>query len=212
MHSATIADHQHHHEPPTSGGALTRVALDATLHCLAGCAIGEVLGMIVGTALGLSDAQTVALAVGLAFAFGYGLTSLPLLRAGMAFSAVVPIALASDTLSIATMEVVDNAIMVAIPGAMTAGLGSLLFWGSLSFSLVVAGAAAVPVNRRLISRGKGHAVVHATGIHGGPSPRAVAVAAAIAFVFGSSVLLAELASGSDRPDAGHAAAAVGVEL
>jgi len=207
MHAATVTDHQHHHEPPMSGSALTRVALDATLHCLAGCAIGEVLGMIVGTALGLSGPQTVALAVGLAFAFGYGLTSLPLLRAGMALSAVVPIALASDTLSIATMEVVDNAIVVAIPGAMAAGLGSLLFWGSLSFSLVVAGAVAVPVNRRLISRGKGHAVVHATGIHGGPSPRAVAVAAVIAFVFGSTVLLAELASGSDPPDASHAAAA-----
>src|SRR6185436_2972338 len=116
---------------------------------------------------------TVVLAVALAFLFGYGLTSLPLLRAGMAVSAVVPIALASDTLSIATMEIVDNAIVLAIPGAMEAGLGSLLFWGSLSFSLVVAGVVAVPVNRWLIARGKGHAAVHETGIHGGPSPRVV---------------------------------------
>ena len=208
MHAATKTDHEHQaHDVPTSGSALTRLALDATLHCLTGCAIGEVLGMVIGTALGLSAPATVALAIGLAFVFGYGLTSLPLLRAGMALSAVIPIALASDTLSIATMEIVDNAIMLVIPGAMEAGIGNVLFWGSLSFSLVVAGAVAVPVNRRLISRGKGHAVVHETGIHGGPSPRAVAVAASIAFVFGSSVLLAELLSGSDHPNPGHAARA-----
>jgi hypothetical protein len=189
---AAAGTHHHHHELPESGTALTRVAIDATLHCLTGCAIGEVLGMIVGTALGLSALGTVALAVGLAFVFGYGLTSLPLLRAGMALSAVVPIALASDTLSIATMELVDNAIVLAIPGAMEAGVGNLLFWGSLSFSLVVAGVVAVPVNRWLIGRGKGHAVVHETGIHGGPSPRTVAVAAAVAFAFGSAVLAAEV--------------------
>src|SRR3954464_13042733 len=134
--------HTHHHEMPTKGSALTRVAISATLHCLTGCAIGEVLGMIVGTALGLGTPATVALSVALAFVFGYGLTSLPLLRAGMALSAVVPIALASDTLSIATMELIDNAIVVAVPGAMDAGLGSLLFWGSLAFALVVAGIAA----------------------------------------------------------------------
>src|SRR5688572_29704010 len=125
----------HHHELPTSGRALDAVALSATLHCLTGCAIGEVLGMVIGTALGFSEWGTVALAVTLAFLFGYALTSLPLLRAGLAFSAVVPIALASDTLSIAVMEVVDNALMLGIPGAMEAGLGSLLFWGSLSFAL-----------------------------------------------------------------------------
>jgi hypothetical protein len=182
----------HHHDMPTAGPALTRVALSATLHCLTGCAIGEILGMLVGTAVGHSDLATILLAVVLAFAFGYGLTSLPLLRAGLALSVVVPIALASDTLSIATMEVVDNAIVLAIPGAMEAGLGDLLFWGSLAFALVVAGAAALPVNRRLIARGRGHAVVHETGIHGGPSPRLAGAAAAVAFVFGSAVLLAEL--------------------
>jgi Domain of unknown function (DUF4396) len=182
----------HHHAMPTEGSALTAVAVSATLHCLTGCAIGEVAGMVIGTALGLSNLATVALAVTLAFVFGYGLTSLPLLRAGLAFSAVVPIALASDTLSIATMEIVDNAIMVAIPGAMEGGLDSLLFWGSLSFSLVVAGAIAVPVNRWLIARGRGHAAVHETGIHGGPPVRVVAYAAAAAGIFGAAVLLAEL--------------------
>ena len=116
--------------------------------------------MAIGTAIGLSDLGTIALAVALAFLFGYGLTSLPLLRSGMALGAVIPIALASDTLSIATMEIVDNLIMLTIPGAMDAGLGSLLFWGSLAFALVVAGVVALPVNRWLIARGKGHAVVH----------------------------------------------------
>ncbi len=189
-------EQHHHHEMPDSGGALTRVALSATLHCLTGCAIGEVLGMVIGTALGFSDLGTVALAVALAFVFGYALTSLPLLRAGMTVAAVIPIALASDTLSIATMEIVDNAIMLAVPGAMEDGIGSTLFWGSLSFALVIAGAVAVPVNRWLIGRGKGHAVVHETGIHGGPSPRVVGIVAALAFVFGSAVLLAEIVDGS----------------
>jgi Domain of unknown function (DUF4396) len=183
------AAHPHdrtHHEP------LDAVALSATLHCLTGCAIGEVLGMVLGTALGLSNWPTVALSVVLAFAFGYGLTSLPLLRAGLALTAVVPIALASDTLSIATMEVVDNAIVVAIPGAIDAGLGALLFWGSLSAALVIAGAVAYPVNRWLLARGKGHAAVHATGIHGGPPTRVVGAVAAAAGVFGFAVLLAEV--------------------
>jgi hypothetical protein len=210
-------EHHDHHEMPTSGGALTRVALSATLHCLTGCAIGEVLGIVIGTALGFSSLGTVALAIGLAFFFGYALTSLPLLRAGLAFSAVVPIALASDTLSIATMELVDNAIILAVPGAMEAGLGSLLFWGSLAFALVVAGAVAVPVNRWLIARGKGHAVVHQTGIHGGVSPRVAGVAAAVAFVFGSSVLVAELVDGSAGDGgtmgaAGHEQAAAAAEI
>jgi hypothetical protein len=188
------AMHDHHHEMPTSGSALTAVAISATLHCLTGCAIGEVAGMAIGTALGFSDWGTVGLAVALAFVFGYTLTSLPLLRAGLALAAVIPIALASDTVSIAVMEIVDNAIVVVIPGALEAELGDLLFWGSLSFSLVIAGIAAVPVNRRLIARGKGHAVVHETGIHGGPSPRLVGAIAAVAAVFGTAVLLAELLS------------------
>jgi Domain of unknown function (DUF4396) len=199
---ATAADSHHHHEMPTEGRALTGVAISATLHCLTGCAIGEVVGMAIGTALGFSNLGTVVLAVALAFLFGYGLTSLPLLRAGLAIGAVVPIALASDTLSIATMEIVDNVIMLAVPGAMEAGLDSLLFWGSLSFALAIAGVVAVPVNRYLIARGRGHAVVHETGIHGGPPVRAVAIAAAVAFVFGSAVLLAEAVDGGGG-DAGH---------
>ncbi|MFL5826269.1 MAG: DUF4396 domain-containing protein [Thermoleophilaceae bacterium] len=150
--------------------------------------------MAIGTAAGLSNFSTVVLSIALAFVFGYSLTSLPLLRAGMALAAVVPIALASDTLSITTMEVVDNAVVVAVPGALDAGLGDLLFWGSLAFSLAVAGVAAFPVNRWLIDRGKGHAVVHETGIHGGPDPRVVGALTVFAFVFGAAVLIAEAAS------------------
>jgi hypothetical protein len=146
--------------------SLNSVAFSATLHCLTGCAIGEVLGMVIGTALGFSDLGTIALAVALAFLFGYGLTSLPLLRSGLALGAVIPIALAADTISIAVMEIVDNLIMVLVPEAMEAGLDSLLFWGALAFALVIAGAVAFPVNRWLIARGKGHAVVHKTGVHG----------------------------------------------
>jgi hypothetical protein len=140
--------------------SLNRLALSATVHCLTGCAIGEVLGMIIGTALGWGDYQTIALAVVLAFFFGYSLTMLPLLRGGIALGAAIPLALASDTISIAVMEIVDNAIMLWIPGAMEAGLTDLLFWGSLAAALVVAGVVAFPVNRWLIARGKGHAVVH----------------------------------------------------
>lgn len=181
----------HRHEMPTEGAALTAVAISATLHCLTGCAIGEVAGVALGTALGLSNLATIAVAVALAFLFGYTLTSLPLLRAGMALGAVVPIALASDTLSIATMEVVDNLIILVIPGAMEAGLGDLLFWGSLAFALVLAGAVALPVNRALIARGKGHVAVHETGIHGGPPIRAVAIVTVLAGIFGTAVLVAE---------------------
>jgi hypothetical protein len=144
----------------TWNSSLNRTAFSATLHCLTGCAIGEVLGVVVGTALGWSTLATIALAIVLAFFFGYGLTMLPLLRSGMALGAVLPLAFASDTLSITVMEIVDNLIIVVIPGAMDAGLGSLLFWGSLAFALAVAFVAAFPVNRYLISRGKGHAVVH----------------------------------------------------
>ncbi len=145
--------------------SLNRLAFSATVHCLTGCAIGEVLGMIIGTALGWSDLQTIALAVALAFLFGYTLTSLPLLRSGMAFAAVVPIALAADTISITIMEIVDNAIMLLIPGAMDAGLDSFRFWGSLAVALLIAGAAAYPANRWLLSRGKGHAGGHQHHAH-----------------------------------------------
>jgi hypothetical protein len=140
--------------------SLSKLALAATVHCLSGCAIGEVLGLVIGTALGWSTGQTIAAAVALAFFFGYAFTMIPLLRAGLAFRAALPLALASDTVSIAIMEVVDNAIMIVIPGAMQAGLKTALFWGSLAAALRRAGAAAFPVNRWLISRGKGHAVVH----------------------------------------------------
>jgi hypothetical protein len=149
-----------------SDQSLNALAFSATVHCLTGCAIGEVAGLAIGTALGFSNFATIALAVVLAFFFGYGLTSLPLLRSGMALGAVIPIAFASDTLSIATMEIVDNLVILAVPGAMEAGLDSLLFWGSLAGALLVAGAIALPVNRWLIARGRGHAVVHRTGVHG----------------------------------------------
>jgi hypothetical protein len=142
-------------------GSLNRIALSATLHCLTGCAIGEVLGMVVGTALGWGNWATVGLSVVLAFLFGYSLTMLPLVRSGVAVGAAIPVALASDTVSIAIMEIVDNAIVLLIPGAIEAGLADVLFWGSLAFSLLAAGAAAYPVNRWLIARGRGHAVVHA---------------------------------------------------
>jgi hypothetical protein len=140
--------------------SLNRLAFSATVHCLTGCAIGEVLGMIIGTALGWSDLQTIVLAVVLAFFFGYSFTSWPLLRSGMALGAVIPIALASDTVSIAIMEFVDNVVLLLIPGAMEAGLGDIGFWAALAFALLVAGVAAYPVNRWLLARGKGHAVVH----------------------------------------------------
>jgi len=156
----THAHHHEHHADP-AGRSLTRTALSATLHCLTGCAIGEVLGMVIGTAIGLSNAATIALAVVLAFLFGYALTMLPLLRAGMPLRTVLALALAADTASITIMEIVDNAVMLAIPGAMDAGLGDGLFWGSLALALAIAALAAFPVNLWLIGRGKGHAVVHA---------------------------------------------------
>jgi hypothetical protein len=140
--------------------SLNRLAFSATAHCLTGCAIGEVLGLVIGTALGWGNVATIVLAVVLAFFFGYSLTMLPLLRSGLALATVLPLAFAADTLSITIMEIVDNLIMVVIPGAMEAGLASLLFWGSLAFALAVAFVAAFPVNRWLIVRGKGHAVVH----------------------------------------------------
>jgi hypothetical protein len=159
-------DHSTHDSRP-AGAELTRLAVSATLHCLTGCAIGEVLGMVVGTALDWSDAQTIALAVVLAFLFGYALTIGPVLRSGLALRAAIPVALAADTVSIAVMEIVDNAVMLLVPGAMEAGLGSWVFWGSLAFALAVAFVVTVPVNRWLIGRGQGHAVVHR--FHGGGS-------------------------------------------
>jgi hypothetical protein len=135
-------------------------AAQATLHCLTGCAIGEVLGMVIGTALGLHNVATVALAVALAFVFGYALTIRGVLRAGVGLRTALKVALAADTVSIAVMEILDNLVMVTVPGAMEAGLASVLFWAALAFSLVVAFVLTTPINRWMISRGKGHAVVH----------------------------------------------------
>src|SRR4051812_14530005 len=152
-----------HHAGPTHDHAaqsLNALALAATLHCLTGCAIGEVLGMMLGTAFGWSHGPTLVASILLAFLFGSALTSLPLVRSGMPIRQVAPLAFASDTLSIATMEIVDTLIVVLIPGAMAAGLGDALFWGSLAVALLIAGVFAFPVNRRLLSQGKGHAVVH----------------------------------------------------
>jgi hypothetical protein len=152
----------HAHHEPSAG--LNRLAFSATVHCLSGCATGEILGLVIGTALALSNGATIALSIALAFFFGYAFTSWPLLRSGMALGAVIPLALASDTLSIATMEAVDTLIVLVIPGAMDAGLGEALFWGSLALALLIAGTAAYPVNRWLLKRGRGHALVH--GAHG----------------------------------------------
>ncbi|GGK62684.1 hypothetical protein Sme01_04690 [Sphaerisporangium melleum] len=141
------------------------MAAQATLHCLTGCAVGEVAGMIIGTAAGLHNAASVVLSIALAFVFGYAFTMRGVLRAGVGLRAALKVALAADTVSIAVMEVLDNVVMVTVPGAMDAGLGSPLFWGSLAGSLAVAFVLTTPVNRWLIGRGKGHAVLHA--YHGG---------------------------------------------
>ncbi len=144
-----------HHPDQT----LNRTAISATLHCLTGCALGEVVGLVIATAAGLSNGVSVVLSIALAFAFGYALTMLPLLRSGMTLRAALPLAFASDTLSIATMEVLDTLTILVWPGAMDAGLGDLPFWGPLAIALFIAFWAAFPVNRWLLARGKGHAVV-----------------------------------------------------
>jgi hypothetical protein len=151
------------HTPAT--GSLNALALSATVHCLTGCAAGEVLGMAIGTTVGLGNLATIVLAVVLAFLFGYSFTSLPLLRSGMALAAVVPLALASDTISITIMEIVDNTVVLLIPGAIDAGAGDPGFYGALAVSLLIAGIFAFPANRWLISRGRGHAVMHEHHAH-----------------------------------------------
>jgi hypothetical protein len=160
IHDHSTADHSTDERSAVQGRALTRVAVQATLHCLTGCAIGEVLGMVIGTALGWGNASTIVLAIALAFLFGYSFTIVPVLRSGLALRAALGVALAADTISIAVMEIVDNAMMLVIPGAMDAGLTSPLFWGALAVALAVAFVVTVPVNRALIKRGRGHAVVH----------------------------------------------------
>jgi hypothetical protein len=142
------------------GASINKTAFSATLHCLTGCAIGEILGLVIGTAFNLSNFATLLLATVLAFTFGYGLSLLPVLKAGVAFTAALGIVLASDTLSILTMEVVDNLVVLVFPGAMNAGLGDVLFWFSLVIALFIAFWAAFPINRYLLQRGKGHALLH----------------------------------------------------
>jgi Domain of unknown function (DUF4396) len=157
-------DDQHEHHP-TETMSLTRSAVQATLHCLTGCAIGEVLGMVLATALGWGNAASIAISVVLAFLFGYALTLRPVLQAGVPLRRALTLSFASDTVSIATMELVDNAFILVVPGALAAGLADSLFWWSLGLSLVIAFVLTVPVNRLLIARGRGHAVVHELHAH-----------------------------------------------
>ncbi|HSF37905.1 MAG TPA: DUF4396 domain-containing protein [Nocardioides sp.] len=209
-------EHQTTH-PTTQGehhdmGSTNAMAVSATLHCLTGCAIGEILGLMIGTALGWGNLATIAIAVGLAFLFGYALSTLPLLRAGLGIGAALSVVLAADTLSIATMELVDNLVMAAIPGAMEAGLVNPVFWLSMMLALTVAFFAAWPVNRYLLARGKGHALTH--GFHGAEPVGArrfipdlatsTLVATIVAFMLGG--LVVSIADELEAPpETGHAA-------
>ena len=189
---------QAHAQHAAHGGAgLRSMAASATLHCLSGCAIGEILGLIIGTAAGLGNGATIALSVALAFFFGYTLSSLPLLRSGLALGAALRLVLAADTVSILTMEAVDNLVMAVIPGAMDAGLVNAVFWVGMSISLIAAFFAAYPVNRYLLARGRGHALTHEH--HGGGPvtgarrfipvlPTSALAAAIAAFVLGGFVV------------------------
>jgi hypothetical protein len=158
-------EHHQHGQDRRTPSSLTRSAIQATLHCLTGCAIGEVLGMVLATALGWGNAASIAVSVALAFFFGYALTIRPVLRAGVPVRRALRLAGASDTISIATMELVDNAFILVVPGALAAGLSHGLFWWSLALSLVIAFVITVPVNRALIARGRGHAVIHEVHAH-----------------------------------------------
>jgi Domain of unknown function (DUF4396) len=210
--------HQHHHD---QHGASRSMALSATLHCLTGCAIGEILGLMIGTAVGLSTGWTVALAVALAFLFGYTLSTLPLLRAGLGIGTALGVVLAADTLSIATMELVDNAVMALVPGAMEAGLVNPVFWLAMMAALTAAFFAAYPVNRALLARGKGHALTHelhgmadaATGARRFIPVLATStlVAAIAAFMLGGLVVSvdAELGDEPTRDTVEHAAVETG---
>ncbi len=227
MNSSTHDQHAGHgHMQPQSargdegaatGAGINAMAASATLHCLTGCAIGEIAGLIIGTSMGLGNVATIALAVGLAFLFGYTLSTLPLIRAGLGFFGALGVVLAADTLSIATMELVDNAVMAAIPGAMDAGLSNPVFWLGMMVALTAAFIAAYPVNRYLLSRGKGHALTH--HYHHGtqatdwrrfiPSFGTGALAAVIvAFMLGGLVV----ASASGLDTGGHGAAAASREI
>ena len=160
--------HEHAHHAHHGSGNVNAMAVSATLHCLTGCAIGEIAGLMIGTAAGLGNAATIVLAIALAFLFGYTLSTLPLLRAGLGVGAALSVVLAADTLSIATMEVVDNVVMALIPGAMDAGLVNVVFWVGMMIALAAAFFAAYPVNRHLLQRGKGHALTHE--YHGAATP------------------------------------------
>ena len=190
------AHHHHHHKKNHN-----KMAASATLHCLAGCAIGEVAGLIIGTALGWNMWATMALAVALAFVFGYGLSTLPLRRAGLTFGAALSVVFAADTLSIATMELVDNAVMALIPGAMHAGLTSPLFWVSMPIALAAAFVVAFPVNKYLLARGKGHALLmqhHGAHDHSGIDKSTAVILASLVgfFVAGFIVSLAATTFGA----------------
>ncbi len=190
------------------------MALSATLHCLTGCAIGEIAGLMIGTAIGLSTGWTIVLAVSLAFLFGYALSTLPLLKAGVGLGAALSLVFAADTLSIATMEIVDNAVMALIPGAMDAGLVNVVFWLGMMIALTAAFFAAYPVNRYLLARGKGHALTHEYHGTGAPVtgarryipsfPTSTLVAVIVAFMLGGLVVSAadELGGAEEAADAG----------
>ncbi len=207
-------EHQHDEHQSHTGhamGGINAMALSATLHCLTGCAVGEIAGLMIGTAVGLANGWTIALSIALAFFFGFTLSSLPLLRAGLTLGATLSVVVAADTLSIATMEVVDNAVMAVIPGAMDAGLVNVVFWVGMMISLAAAFAAAYPVNRHLLQRGKGHALTHE---YHGSSPATTGwrrfvpdlatstlAVALIAFMLGGLVVSVADAQSADGPDA-----------
>jgi hypothetical protein len=210
----SVESHDHDHHAMT--GNVNAMAVSATLHCLTGCAIGEIFGLMIGTALGLSNVATIAIAVALAFLFGYTLSTLPLLKAGLAFGTALSVVLAADTLSILTMEIVDNVVMAVIPGAMNAGLVNPLFWVGMIIALTAAFLAAFPVNRYLLQKGKGHALTHEYHQGSGESSGArrfipalstgALIAAITAFMLGG--LVVSIADGLSGPDTapGHAQA------
>jgi hypothetical protein len=221
-------EHEHHHDHDHSAdhthhemGSVNRMAASATLHCLTGCAIGEVAGLIIGTAAGLSNGVTIVISIALAFVFGFSLSSLPLLKAGLTVGAALSVVVAADTLSIATMEVVDNLVMAVIPGAMNAGLVNVVFWVGMMISLTVAFFAAYPVNRYLLQRGKGHALTH--DYHGAPAVSSGArrfipaigtgalVATILAFMVGGLVVSIADELKDDGDSGSHAMAVAGAK-
>ena len=213
MDHAAHHGHTHHHAAGHGSGSVNAMAVSATLHCLTGCAIGEIAGLMIGTAIGLGSAATIVLAIGLAFLFGYTLSTLPLLRAGLGVGAALSVVLAADTLSIATMEIVDNAVMALIPGAMDAGLVNVVFWVGMMIALTAAFVAAYPFNRYLLQRGKGHALTHEYHAAGTPSgarrfipalSTSTLAAAIAAFLVGGLVVAIADEQAADDGPAGHA--------